>query len=135
MSTMDFIHSEGKVDKNLVTSFLACLHGKVIKLSDFLQVKVHAAKFKINFLTCQRTLSSMTQRMRMKCYPERGQASVTWRGLPCKLFALRSQLSKLVMVKVLDKSGEIWNMDIPMLDPQWEETTGQNFHTSNFGNT
>lgn len=44
---MDLICLEGKLGENRLTSFLACLHGKVIKLGSFPQVrKVHAAKFK-----------------------------------------------------------------------------------------
>lgn len=59
---MDLICLEGKLGKNWLTSFLACLHGKVIKLGSFPQVrKVHAAKFKTNFPTCQGILSPMTQ--------------------------------------------------------------------------
>lgn len=86
---MDFICLEGKVGKNLVTSFQACLHDKVIKVGSFPQApqvpqvcKVLAAKFRINFPTCQGILSPMTQRKRMKCCPKRGQARVTWRGRP-----------------------------------------------------
>lgn len=111
-----------------VTFFLACLHGKVIKLGSFPEVlKVCATKFKINFPTLQGTLSSMTQRRRMKCCPEARHESPEGAALQIV------RPSEEVVLKVLEKCGEIGNMDIPMLDPQHSEMTGRKFHTFSLG--
>ncbi|KAF3815930.1 hypothetical protein GH733_016035 [Mirounga leonina] len=114
--TTDFIYSEGKVGKNLVTSFLACLHGKVIKLGGFWSPQgdsfFHDTKEENEMLPRERPDTSHLEQ------------------LPCTF-----QPSKEVLVKVLERCGEMENMDIPTLDPQQEEMTGQNFHTFRFGDT
>nr|XP_058906657.1 A-kinase anchor protein 17A isoform X2 [Kogia breviceps] len=139
-STMDFIRFEGEVEnKSLVSSFLACLDGKTIKLSGFSDIlRVRAAEFKIDFPTRHDWDSFFRDAKDMnETLPGERPDTIHLEGLPCKWFALKEsgseKPSEEVLVRVFERFGEIRNVDIPMLDPYREEMTGRNFHTFSFG--
>ncbi|XP_042830823.1 A-kinase anchor protein 17B-like [Panthera tigris] len=138
-STKDFIRFEGEAEtRSLVQILKAKLHGKIIKLHGLkTDLKVVATDAQGEWERFPREKEASSSDGAEEQDQDKSPDSIYFEGLPCKWFAPKGSSGEKpceeILRVVFESFGKIKNVDIPMLDPYREVTTGGNFGGFGFG--
>ncbi|XP_046938062.1 A-kinase anchor protein 17B-like isoform X1 [Lynx rufus] len=138
-STKDFIRFEGEAEtRSLVQILKAKLHGKIIKLNGLkTDLKVVATDAQGEWERFPREKEASSSDGAEEQDQDKSPDSIYFEGLPCKWFAPKGSSGEKpceeILRVVFESFGKIKNVDIPMLDPYREVTTGGNFGGFGFG--